>query len=230
MSIEDRDWYRAEFKRRQAAAEAAARPGWDKVERPRFVAQPTPSQTSRLRFGPLGWLTVIATCLIAAHNGGYIGVPAWQARLAGSGAAHASAPPAVAFPVNGATSMFAPVDLATSAPLTLQTSATAPSSRFVVSVRNWYNDQPVATIYLETNTVVTEDLPAGRYRVLIARGQQWAGDQRLFGPDTQVDEVREPISLERYGSRAVGHILYLMDTANPNLSMDRVSIGLFSSH
>ena len=125
--------------------------------------------------------------------------------------------------------MYVPVDFAASAPLTLQTPATEPKNRFVVSVRDWVTDKVVATVYLETNTVVTLDLPAGRYRILVAAGSQWSGDRFLFGPATHVGQVRNAITLERYGNRAVGRVLYLMDTSNPNLPVDEVSANRFST-
>jgi hypothetical protein len=228
MGIEDRDWYRAEFNRRRAAAERAARPQWDKVERPHASNGATPSAAG-LRFGPLGWLTVIAICLITAHREGVIG-QAWSPGLAvAAGQPPGSDKLTVPFPSNGATTMYVTVDLAASAPLTLQTPATEPKNRFVVSVRDWVTDKVVATVYLETNTVVTLDLPAGRYRVLVAAGHQWSGDRFLFGRLTRVVQVRDPISLERYGSRAVGHVLYFMDTSNPNLWIDQVPVSRFST-
>jgi hypothetical protein len=228
--MENRDWYRDEVKHRRDRAQNMDQSMRSTKKRThQWKSWVGATNPGRLPFGPLCWVAVIATCVLVVSKNGAEWEVSWAGRPDADQQLPAAAYPVVEFPANGTTNMFIHPDPAALAPLTVQTSAISPSQPFVVSVRDWFSNKVVATLYLDANTVVTVDLQAGQYRIFIASGKRWGGDQVLFGPTTRVEQVRDPINLARYGARAIGRVLYFMDTANPNLTSDRVPRSRFST-
>ena len=41
------------------------------------------------------------------------------------------------------------------------------------------------SVYLEGKSVATVQVPGGRYRLVVANGEEWRGDEALFGRNTE---------------------------------------------
>lgn len=102
---------------------------------------------------------------------------------------------AVPFPDNGTVfANFRAADVAGPG-LTVQTPGSDPSLLYVLAVADWQTGALVGHVFLKANTVETLRMPPGRYRMVVASGRVWYGQQGLFGPQTRVDETLGPIRL-----------------------------------
>lgn len=104
-------------------------------------------------------------------------------------------------------SWFGSKGLARSVPLTLRPFFDSAELHYVVTVRAWWSNRLVAIVYLDADSMVAVDLPAGRYRVAAAWGRAWGGSSVLFGVDTSVTTVVAPVDLVAYRDRSVGRVL-----------------------
>lgn len=73
----------------------------------------------------------------------------------------------------------------------------------VVRVRRLEDGQRLMTGYVVGDGKAEMLLPAGRYRVSVAQGRQWRGDDALFGRLSIVEEVQEPIEISPGQSRTL---------------------------
>jgi hypothetical protein len=66
----------------------------------------------------------------------------------------------------------------------------------VVRVRRVEDSQPLMTGFVAGDGRAEMLLQPGRYRVTVAYGRQWRGDEALFGRLSTVEEVRDPIEIQ----------------------------------
>lgn len=86
---------------------------------------------------------------------------------------------------------------------------TIETAHVVVRVYSWSTDKPVATVYLDRGTFHRSVLPPGGYRFRIAYGDNWNGDEKLFGPSTTVQRTERPSAIVRNGRSSSGFVLQL---------------------
>ena len=225
MSMADRDWYRSETRERHTKAHNAADAQWAKAENrpPRPIELRLPRKQLRLPAQPVALVAVFGLLVVMAGRSGVFGTVQQAVEH------HALSPaiiPAVPFPSNGYTLLHVRPGPQPTAPLTLQTAPNL-SRRWVVTLRDWSTDDLVATVYLEGNSVATVQVPGGRYRLVVANGEEWRGDETQFGNDTEYFQASDPIVLVAYPDHSVGRVIYMMRSANPNMAMIPVSASDF---
>lgn len=62
---------------------------------------------------------------------------------------------------------------------------------YFLKVVDWELNQTVMTVFIRAGEKVTLNLPAGSYKLRYAAGEQWYGEEHLFGPKTRYGEVSE---------------------------------------
>lgn len=97
----------------------------------------------------------------------------------------------------------------------------------VARIYKWSDDTPVATIYLDDGDIHKTQLALGKYRLRTARGDNWHGDLKLFGPGTRVSETEVPLSFEENANGVMGKIVELRGRIDGNLPDRPVAIGKF---
>ena len=102
----------------------------------------------------------------------------------------------VTFPANGTVIADYQSSEIGGAGLRLQTPPNDLGRLFVVALEDWQTGARVAHAFLRANTIETLRLPPGRYRVVVASGHVWHGEEMLFGPETHVDETLGPMELK----------------------------------
>lgn len=70
-----------------------------------------------------------------------------------------------------------------------------PGIRNVVKIEDWTSRQAIVLVYVEPGRQIRMNLPPSRYRVKVARGRQWQGDDELFGRDTRMYATMSPVDL-----------------------------------
>ena len=225
MSMADRDWYRSEAKERHARAHNSADAHWAEAEnRPRRPIQlRLPRRHFRLPAQPVALVAALSLLVVMAGRSGVFG--AVQQAVQPS-ALSPAAVPAVPFPSNGYTLLHVRPGPQPTAPLTLQTAPDL-NRRWVVTLRDWSTDDLVATVYLEGNSVATVQVPGGQYRLVVANGEEWRGDEARFGKGTEYFQVSDPVALVAYPDHSVGRVIYMMRSANPNMRMVPTTAGDF---
>ncbi len=225
MSMADRDWYRNEARDRQARAHTTADAQWAEAEnRPRRpIELRFPRRRSRLPAQPFALVAVFSLLLVMADRSGVFGTVQHAAEPKALSPATVSAVP---FPANGYTLLHVRPGPQPTAPLTLQTAPDL-SRRWIATLRDWSTDDLVATVYLEGNSVATVQVPGGRYRLVVANGEEWWGDEALFGRDTEYLQASDPVALTAYPDHSVGRLIYMMRSANPNMTMLPISASNF---
>lgn len=225
MSMADREWYRSEAKRRHARAHNTADAQWaDAENRPRRpIELRFPPRRPRLPAQAFALVAVFSLLMVMAGHSGVFGTVQHAAEPKALSPATVSAVP---FPANGYTLLRVRPGPQPTAPLTLQT-APDPSRRWVAALRDWSTDDLVATVYLEGNSVATVQVPGGRYRLVVANGEEWWGDKAMFGRDTEYLQASDPVVLTAYPDHSVGRVIYMMRSDNPNMTMIPMSASDF---
>lgn len=100
------------------------------------------------------------------------------------------------------------------APLSID-ATTIPRAHAVVRIYEWSSDRPIATIYLDRGAIHETFLAPGDYRLRMAYGDRWQGDEKLFGLSTEVSRTERPITMTYANGTRLGHkILLVSPTGN----------------
>ncbi len=191
---------------------------------PDTLRQPTPLRPAARSALPLVGAGAVALVLgwtiyydLLARHPATVAPPAAMPPLAGTLAA-------IPFPDNG--TVFADYQAADMAGpgLTVQTPGSDPSLLYVLALEDWQTGAHVCHVFLTANTLETIRMPPGRYRTVVASGQAWYGQQRLFGPETRVDETLRPIKV----TAAQASPQRLTWGTDPTVPMTRVPVELFN--
>lgn len=75
----------------------------------------------------------------------------------------------------------------------------------------------VMTIFINDGETVDIKVPLGTYKILSTNGEDWYGQDYLFGPDTSYSKLKESFNFKLEGNRYIGHNLYLYKQNNGNL-------------
>jgi hypothetical protein len=102
--------------------------------------------------------------------------------------------PQEAFPTSGTVNLHEPNDYSAGhEPFVVR--GAGGETRAVVRVRRWEDGSPVATGFVAGDGHTEILLRPGRYRVSVAYGRNWRGLAELFGRETLVEEIVEPIDV-----------------------------------
>lgn len=88
---------------------------------------------------------------------------------------------------------------------------TMPGRDYVVFIGDDDSD-PVMAGYIHGGTFFRLLVPPGTWTVRFAHGQDWHGDDALFGPLTEWTRMKEPMTFGASVARKHGHIIRLIET------------------
>ena len=123
-----------------------------------------------------------------------------------------------ALPKNGDTHLFTksqPI-----APLQIVTSGE--KAHYFVKLFSTAKNETVQTVFVRSGETVTTKVPLGSYGIKYAAGQNWKGDQQLFGEETQFFEAEKRFNFVKEGNQIQGFRIELILQAGGNLSTRQI--------
>lgn len=79
------------------------------------------------------------------------------------------------------------------------------------------------SIFINDGDTVDINVPLGTYQILCASGEEWYGQDHLFGPDTSYSKLGETFDFKLEGNQYIGHSITLYKQANGNLNEKSIS-------
>ena len=104
---------------------------------------------------------------------------------------------------------------------------TNPGSNYFLKLADWETGRPVLTIFIRGGEEVEVGVPPGTYRIKLASGTTWYGEDMRFGPDTEYSVVEEPSQFTIEGTQLLGHELRLVNVRNGNLRRRPITASQF---
>lgn len=104
--------------------------------------------------------------------------------------------PAIAFPASGSATVWGDLD-----PRLLRSRivVTTAAANAVVQLFDPQNDQHILSVYVQKNDRVELAAPVGTWRMRIAEGQRWHGPRKFFGSSTTYETVVKLMKFPRNG-------------------------------
>ncbi len=91
----------------------------------------------------------------------------------------------------------------------------------VVKVENWNNSRFVCWFLIREGRSAEISIPSGTYRLKLARGRQWYGEEHLFGPHTSYSLITNTIKIPMN----TNYTIYLTPSENGTLREERIGPG-----
>lgn len=108
--------------------------------------------------------------------------------------------PLQASPENGDIALYRTLDpKIPTAPFRVTTNTEPVYNGYFVKVSDWATSEPLLAMYVRGGQDAEVPLPIGSYRVMVARGPNWYGMDRLFGKKTIVKEELNPVQIYQNG-------------------------------
>jgi hypothetical protein len=110
---------------------------------------------------------------------------------------------------------------------------TAPLGIAVPSGANYFiklvslQGEDVSSFYMEGGTSREVNVPFGSYRIKYASGQNWCGNEELFGQNTLLSEADQTFDFGIVGGQVVGYTVELIPQTQGNLSTTSIERGDF---
>ncbi|MEI7995037.1 MAG: hypothetical protein WCH01_09065 [Methylococcaceae bacterium] len=124
----------------------------------------------------------------------------------------------VVLPKNGDTHLFTKSKRI--APLQIVTSGE--KAHYFVKLFSADSNKTVQTVFVRSGETVTTKVPLGSYGIKYAAGQNWNGDQQLFGEETQFFEAEKRFDFIREGNEIQGFRIELILQPGGNLSTRQI--------
>lgn len=100
------------------------------------------------------------------------------------------------------------------APLEIQSQ---PGSDYFVKVTNQSTGEDVSTIYIRGGENASITVPLGTYEIKYASGENWYGEDKLFGKDTTYSKADELFTFSDTGYQITGYTITLYTVVDGNL-------------
>ena len=110
------------------------------------------------------------------------------------------------------------------APLEIRTES---GSDYYVKVVNAANDNDTLAIYIHGGETVEVEVPLGNYEIRYASGNNWYGDQELFGSDTAFNKADELFNFVDTGYQVSGYTITLYQVIDGNLQTKTIDKNQF---
>lgn len=105
--------------------------------------------------------------------------------------------------------------------------ATSPGSNYFFKLNDWQTGRTALTIFARGGEEVEVGVPPGSYRIKLASGRVWYGEDIRFGPDTEYSVIDKPSEFTIEGTQLLGHELRLMNIKNGNLRRRPITAAEF---
>jgi hypothetical protein len=81
--------------------------------------------------------------------------------------------------------------------------------------------------YARADSTVERQVPLGEYEIYYATGENWCGEDELFGEDTVYAKCDKTFIFSDNGTESLGWTLKLTPTINGNLDVDNIDVEEF---
>lgn len=98
---------------------------------------------------------------------------------------------------------------------------------YFLKLSDWTSDAPALELFVRADETVDVGIPFGTYRVRMAAGTTWYGEEIRFGPDTVYSQIDQPMTFAVEGGRLAGHQLDLSLNRHGNLRPSRINPDQF---
>ncbi len=105
--------------------------------------------------------------------------------------------------------------------------ATNPGSNYFLKLTDWQTGRTALTVFVRGGEEVEVGVPPGSYRITLASGAVWYGEDIRFGPDTEYSVIDKPSDFTVEGTQLLGHELRLMNIKNGNLRRRPITANQF---
>ncbi len=93
---------------------------------------------------------------------------------------------------------------------------------YFIKLVDYGTESDIMTIYVRSNSTVEVDVPLGSYRVKYACGEQWYGEEYLFGNDTSYFVADEVFRFSYSGNYVSGYTVTLYSVPGGNLETSQI--------
>ena len=104
---------------------------------------------------------------------------------------------------------------------------TNPGANYFLKLSDWGNGRPILSIFIRGGEEVEVGIPPGIYRIKLASGATWYGEDIRFGPDTDYSVVDKPSEFRIQGNQLLGHELRLVNVRDGNLRRRPITASEF---
>lgn len=122
-----------------------------------------------------------------------------------------------AMPANGYTKYYTNAELV--APLYI---AAPPQKNVLVKIIDPHFLQPVLTVFVRANETIEIKMPLGEYALKYAMGENWYGDDRLFGDSTTYKRADKILDFTKNATGFSGHQIILQQQIDGNLHSEDI--------
>lgn len=178
----------------------------------------------------IGLVLMLSAYNMNADNSSVTGIPPQTNYSSPSYSGSPAQPPAPAFnepaqplPYNGAVQRYHSGEGL--APLEIRTRGY--DRHYFVKVTDYYTDQPIATVFIHGGSSAEISVPLGTFKLKYATGQEWYGEDFLFGPETSYSEADQAFHFTDEGYQYSGYTVELFLQADGNLRTDRITPDQF---
>ena len=105
--------------------------------------------------------------------------------------------------------------------------STNPGSNYYLKLSDWQTGQAALTIFIRAGEEVEIGVPPGTYRIKLASGNTWYGEDIRFGPDTEYSVLDKPSEFTIEGSQLLGHEIRLVNVQDGNLRRRPITASQF---
>ena len=101
------------------------------------------------------------------------------------------------------------------------------SNRYLKLRAEMYAEYTYIKFYARADSTVEIEIPWGEYEIYYATGENWCGEDELFGEDTVYAKCDKTFVFSDNGTESLGWTLKLTPTINGNLDVDNIDAEEF---
>ena len=106
------------------------------------------------------------------------------------------------------------------APLNIKTGGD--KVHYFVKLTDWNTDTLIQTIFIRAGHTAETTVPLGSYRLKYAAGENWQGEDELFGDETIFSKAEKRFDFAQEGNNVSGYTVELILQTGGNLSTVRI--------
>jgi hypothetical protein len=104
---------------------------------------------------------------------------------------------------------------------------TNPGASYFLKLNDWSSGRAVLSIFIRGGEELEVGVPPGIYRIKLASGATWYGEEIRFGPNTEYTAIDKPTEFSIEGSQLLGHEIRLVNVRDGNLRRQPISATEF---
>lgn len=94
---------------------------------------------------------------------------------------------------------------------------------YYIKISEVVTNNPVKTVYLRSGASIQTKVPLGNFMLKYATGENWLGENCLFGLETRFNKADRDFKFEQIGNQLSGYTIELIVQKDGNLATQRIS-------